>query len=305
MNSNLVTQSNDLIRNISTRNPNEKEVVDVANKKSITLAIQQKRLIIYLVSKIKPSSERLDEVSVSFSEFCEVMDIEKGGKQFELIKQAVSQLASIVFWVESENKSILCSWLNNENCYVDWENKRINLQLSNTLSPFLLNLKQNFTAYQLGFTVGFKGKYTYRLYEYLRSYMGQGNYLFPLEKFQSAIADNKYKTVTDLERRVIKKSIEEINRYSDIYVCYHKIQKHPDKRSQTTHFEFIIYEKSDKEKNAIMSKWNNVVTGADSINEQVYNPIPTKKEFKKEEKWLKKYKEKIEKDFDDNKSVDE
>lgn len=290
MNSNIITQSNELIRNITIENRN-KEIISGASRKSITLAAQEKKLILYLISKIKPNSKELETVSVTFSDFCDVMEIEKGGKQFALIRQAVSQLASVVFWIESDNKSYLCSWLNNENCIVDWENKIIHLQLSNTLAPYLIDLKENFTAYQLGFTIGFKGKYTYRLYEYLRSYLGLGHYLFPVEKFIQTITENKYQRITDLERRVIAKSVQEINEYSDIYVTYQKIFKKPGKRSRTTHFEFIIEEKAKEEKEKIMSKWNDVVSGADAINAQTVNFIPTKKALKQEEEWLQKYEE--------------
>lgn len=290
MNNNIITQSNELIRNINIDNKDQ-QIINGANKKSVTLAVQEKKLILYLISKIKPNSKTLESISVTFSEFCEVMEIERGGKQFELIKKAVSQLASVVFWIESDNKSYLCSWLSNENCSVDWDNKIINLKLSNTLAPYLLDLRENFTAYQLGFTVGFKGKYTYRLYEYLRSYMGLGHYLFPIEKFKKSITEGRYTKIADLERRVLNKAVQEINEFSDIIVSYQKIYKNPNKRSKTTHLEFIIDEKTEEEKDKIISKWNDIVTSADAINAQTQNFIPTKKALKQEEKWMQKYEE--------------
>ena len=44
------------------------------------------------------------------------------------------------------------------------------VKLDNDMRPYLLNLKANYTSYELVYTLHFKSKYSIRLYEIVRSF---------------------------------------------------------------------------------------------------------------------------------------
>jgi plasmid replication initiation protein len=91
------------------------------------------------------------------------------------------------------------------------------------MKPYLLQLKEKFTEYELIYTLNFKSKYSIRLYEFLKSihYNKKEAYtqIIPINKFQSML-DSPYTTFKDFHTRVLKPAQKEINSYSDIVFSY-------------------------------------------------------------------------------------
>ena len=97
------------------------------------------------------------------------------------------------------------------------------------MKPFLLQLKQNFTSYELIWTLHFKSKYTIRMYELIKSI-----HFHDLEEYQREYSVEELKKLLDAEnydrwihfkQRVIDTAIEEINGFSDKNVRYETIRK--------------------------------------------------------------------------------
>ena len=270
-----IIQSNDLIRN--SQNKIDDKLVEIATQKASILSVNNKRIILYLISKIQPFDEELREVKINLYELCSILNIKPGGMQYRQIKNELLSLTCQGFCIETKEKVLFANWLDSNFTEIDINNNTITLKLSDRLKPFLLNLKENFTSFQLGYTLNFKGKYTYRLYEYLHSFENQRVYLFPIELFEEKICDNKYKSITDIERWVLNKAIKEINEFSDITISYRKIKT----KRKTTHLYFEIDTKSDKEKEKIMSKWNFLNQG-ENINQQLeMDLVPTTESLKR------------------------
>ena len=87
------------------------------------------------------------------------------------------------------------------------------------MKPFLLQLKSNFTKYELYWTLNFKSKYTIRLYELIKSIHFNETEEFrkdyTLDELRRLLDAENYKLFADFKRRVLVPSIEEINHYSD------------------------------------------------------------------------------------------
>ena len=96
------------------------------------------------------------------------------------------------------------------------------------MKPYLLQLKEKFTEYELIYTLNFKSKYSIRLYEYLKSIhyntLKQYKTQIPIDKFQK-ILDSNYTVFKDFHSRVLKPAYKEINQYSDINFEYEIITK--------------------------------------------------------------------------------
>lgn len=223
-----------------------------AQKQSFKLSVFQTKLLWLLISKINKDDKEFRTEEITFTDYCTIMNISKGGKTNQIIRDSVLDLCNKNFWIDTApGKSEVFSWIESGETEIDWNNKIIRTRLGRKLKPYYLELSEYFTSFQLGFTTEFSSKHSYRLYEYLRSYVSQEFITIKIDKAYEIFSDNTYNRVPDLERRVLNKAIEEINQYSDITCKYTKIKE----GNKVTHLTFVIKMKSDDELDRIRSTW--------------------------------------------------
>ena len=121
-------------------------------------------------------------------------------------------------WVKMPDRSeVLVSWIQDAaivplcgTVYVTF-NKRI--------APYLFDLKEQYTQYKLENVLVFKGKYTIRLYEMLRSYttkraIDEGReveVMLSLDELREKLCCSKYPRWAEFNRNVIGRAVDEIN----------------------------------------------------------------------------------------------
>ena len=96
------------------------------------------------------------------------------------------------------------------------------------MKPYLLQLNENFTQYELINTLRFKSKYSIRLYELikLKHYKELKDYQFKISVNELVERlDYNFDTFSEFHRRAIKKAIKEINLYSDKTISYELIKQ--------------------------------------------------------------------------------
>ena len=247
-----------------------------AEKQSLSLTVYQKRFLLLLISHINKDTKEFAIENIGFDNYCEIMNIPIGGNTHQKIKSSILDLCNKNFLVDtSPTKTEVFSWIDASETEIDWENKTITTKLGKKLKEYYIGLSEQFTSFQLGFTVGFRSKYSYRLYEYLRSYANQGIINIRVEKAYEIFCDNKYTLLTDLERFVLKRALEEINEHSDIHVTCSKIKS----GRKTTHLAFNIKIKPDNELEALRLKWagskqhSTAQLKAGSDSENMFNAI--------------------------------
>lgn len=200
----LVVKSNELIRNVR-----------------YTLSEQEQKLIIYLISHIDKNDIELKSVTINIREYCKVTGIKStGGSVINYIKNGVKELADKSWWINTD-KEILFRWIDT----VSITGENITIKLSESLIPYVLDLKENFTKYQAIEALALKGKYTIRLFEILKSYQWQGKLVIKLDELRELInCVDKYRAYKEFNRNVLKYSINEINSYTDLQVEYTTIK---------------------------------------------------------------------------------
>ena len=211
----LVVKSNTLIRNVRSLR--------------YDLSITEQKLIIYLVSKLCAEDKDFKKVKFSVAEFCDVCGIQKSGREYERVKSSIKQLRDKSYWIKNENEEILFAWIDTAKI-VKYE--QIELILSEALRPYLLELRKNFTSYQLINVLCLKSKYSIRLYEIFKSYLWIGKWEVNINEFREMIyLNDKYKLYKELKRNVIEPSIAEINKYTDLTIEYEtlKVGRNVDK----------------------------------------------------------------------------
>lgn len=191
-----------------------------------SLSTQQQKILLYIISQIEPWHEEFTLYSFEIKEFCKVCGIEPKGDMYNLIKAQIKDIADKSLWIETENGETLVRWI--EKPYIDKKRGRIQIKLDEDMKPYLLQLKEKFTEYELIYTLNFKSKYSIRLYEYLKSLhfdkFKEYTKTIPIATFQRLL-DSTYKEFKDFHTRVLKPAQKEINLYSDIIFDYELIKQ--------------------------------------------------------------------------------
>lgn len=195
---------------------------DLIKKSHFSLSAQQQKIILYLISKIKPNDDSFCTYSFSISEFCEVCGISLSGGNYTSVKNQIKAIADKSMWLEIDNGkgSTLVRWIESPKIFYD--SGMIELRLNEGLRPYLLQLKQNFTEYDFAYIVRLRSKYAIRLYELIQcihyhtgeAYCKEFSLAELVQAF-GAESDSYTDDYRAFKRRVLTPSISEINQTTD------------------------------------------------------------------------------------------
>lgn len=201
---------------------------ELIQKSRFSLSVQQQKIVLYLISQITQFDEDFKLYEFSIPEFCKVCGIDyTSGKNYQDLKAAIKDIADKSLWIKiDEDEETLLRWI--EKPYINKKSGTIRIRLDEDMKPFLLQLKKNFTQYELLWTLHFKSKYTIRLYELIKSihFRELESYTreYKLEELKRILDADKYTTYQTFKTRVLIPAVEEINSFSDKNVEYEPIK---------------------------------------------------------------------------------
>jgi len=201
---------------------------EIIQKSRFDLTVQQQKIMLYLISQISPSDDDFKEYEFSIPEFCRTCGIAYNGRSFKELKAAIKEIADKSMWIYiAEKKSRLIRWIATPS--IDEGTGTINIKLDENMKPYLLQLKEHFTTYELLWTLNFKSKYTIRLYEYIKSvhYHKEEIYIFicAINELKGVMNAERYKDYKNFKMRALLPAIEEINKCSDEDIQFEEIRQ--------------------------------------------------------------------------------
>lgn len=199
-------------------------------KARFSLTAQQQKLILYLIAHIQPWDEDFKVYNLNVLEFAKVCGLELGGgKDYTELKEQIKKIADKSMWIllEDGDSEALVRWI--EEPVIRKNSGTIHLQLNRHLKPYLLQLKECYTEYQLIYTLHFKSKYSIRLYELVCSIhfheLEEYKRVFTIDQLRKLLDCESYKDYRNFKRAVLEKAIKEINNYSDKTITYEQITR--------------------------------------------------------------------------------
>lgn len=210
-----------------TREQQENYVVksnDLIQKTRYNMTVQQQKLILCAISKIKYGDPPDTRYQLSIDEVCSVMGLEydTGGIYYKRIKDDLVKLTTRI-WVQFPDKSEgTVSWLSD--AYIIPLSGTVEIKFHEKMEKYLFELKNRYTQYQLCEVLTLKSKYSIRLYELLRSYLTQDDLRdgrekeisFPVDDLKEILFCETYKRWVDFDRYCLRKAVDEINKTSDV-----------------------------------------------------------------------------------------
>lgn len=186
------------------------------------LTATEQKIIIYLISKIMADDKDFKRVRMEIRDYCALANIERSGDTYKRVKDSIETLSDKSWWIKYDKGERLFRWIDT----ADLEHESyVDIVLSESLRPYLLELRENFTKYELINVIVLRSKHSIRLYEIFKSHLWLHKWKVSLEEFKEILSlSDKYDDYRNLRRKVIDPSVKEISKYTDISITYEPIK---------------------------------------------------------------------------------
>ena len=191
-----------------------------------SMSLQQKRIMIWLVSQIKPEDIDFKEHVLGVKELIEICNLsgESAYKELKNITFSLIEKGIRILDVNSPDKDVetQVSWLSS----AKYDLGEVRLAFSPELKPYLLQLKDKFTAIDISDLMQFKSVHAIRIYELLKQYYNIGERTLSIEEIKQCCGvPDRLKKYSDFEKKLLLISQREINEKSDIRFEFERLKK--------------------------------------------------------------------------------
>jgi len=205
------------------------------------LSLAEQRLILQVVSMIDKDDEDFKDYYVSISDYLDLVG--SNSNNYYQVKKFTEELLKKPLHIPLQDGNFLaCNWFSSI-VYLS-EKGAIVCRFDPHLKPYLLQLKNRFTAYRLENVLKLKSKYSIRLYEVLKRYENIRETKMSLDNFRKYLAIPKTYKYNDIRKQILQPSQEEFKKYTDIIFEYYEIKE----GRKVVGLKFVIYQ---NEKNII------------------------------------------------------
>lgn len=194
----------------------------------------QQKLILLAIAQIKTADDKFFKYSCSVAELEEKLGVKLNETR---IKDLAKDILRKPLEIKEKGKWIGCNWFSAFIYYTDAA--RFEFEISPTLTPYLLNLKEHFTTFNIEQAIKFSGKYTTRFYQFLIQAQHQQakKRTFVLEELYELLQlPPTFREYKHFKSKVLEPSLAEINAKSDIKTAYE-----PTKKLRKKVLEITIY----------------------------------------------------------------
>jgi plasmid replication initiation protein len=199
----------------------------------------------------------------SVAEFCKVIgaDDDSGGN-YAYIKNTLKRLRDRSVWVTLDDGSeTTLAWISKVTA--NKQSGLVKIRLDDDMKPYLLDLQENFTQYNLIYTLAMRSQYSTRLYELLKSYQYKKYVIFDIEELKRLLFAENYKNGKDFRKRVLDTAAREINKLADIWVTYELIKE----GRKFVEIRFDIHQKDVRDRISSWTQINAIVDAQMTLKE--------------------------------------
>lgn len=216
--SNLVKMDNDLLR------------------AKTDLNITQLKIILSIISAIKAEDKDFYRYRFAINDFLlAIYQSKNKSKNHDFIKKQIKSLLKKTLEIKTETGTILCNWLSgatiNTQGFVD-------IEVYSDLTPYLLQLQEQFTTYKLEHVLTLSSLYAMRIYSLLKQYETTGTCIISIEDFIYILNIKESYSNSNIKKQIIVPAQKEISAKTDITFTF-KFEKYYGRKFQNIIFEII------------------------------------------------------------------
>lgn len=234
------------------------------------MTIMEQKLLRTIVSEIRMDDIELNDYMINVSDFKELTKTAHKDI-YNQLDEATTKLMRRIIEIRDVDKKGKRSFkkltIMTKAEYKEGEGQ-IFIRLNDEIKPYLLELKNQFTQYQLKYVMQMKSVHALRVYELLKQYENTATRKREFEIGELKIilgVEDKYSAFKDFEKYVLAVAKKEINTLTDIEIDYKKIYQGRGKK--VVGIEFSIDTKITDEKKYVT--WLNESYDITSIKSKV------------------------------------
>lgn len=221
MENNLVVKANKLVEARSRLSRNEQKV------------------LLHAISKLDHIEQTsFNTIEMDIKEFAELIEVK--GKMYEELRDIVRGLRKKEVIIDTPEKEYITGWLSS--ITLNKGTGKMKIRFDEDLVPYLLQLKEHFTRYELKNILYLKSIHAIRLYELLKCWEYRKKpWKLEMDEFRRLMMlEEQYERPYDLKKRVLDPSKKDINKHTDINIDYELIEY----GRSYSHIEFTIEPKN-------------------------------------------------------------
>lgn len=207
---------------------NLKQLVVQGNKiieSHYRLSLNENKVIRAMISRIKPDDKEFEPIRFTVKELSEMMGV--SGDYYTEIKKITEGLLTRVLRIHNPQKESYLSvnWISSVEYY--YNKGCVDLRFDTTLRPYLLELKREFTAYQLQNAMQLNSTHSIRIYELLRQYVKVGRREFEVIELKKilGIQEGEYNYYNRFKERVLLTAQKELSAKTDLSFEFEEIKE--------------------------------------------------------------------------------
>lgn len=209
----------------------KKLVVSKSNKLingRYNLGLNEQKIILTMISLIDINDNEFNKVTFTIREITDLLDIPINNL-YRDIGKIIRNLRKNDIYIDERDENGIGKVI--ETSFVTtaiYDNKHglLSLEFSDTLRPYLLELKGFFTSYRLENALSLSSKYSIRIYEKLKCNEFKKSFIWSIENLKKDLILNQksYNLYSNLKQKIILIAMNDINKKTDIKVTFEEIK---------------------------------------------------------------------------------
>ncbi|AFT72948.1 putative replication initiation protein [Alteromonas macleodii str. 'English Channel 673'] len=185
---------------------------------SYQLSARAQKLMLCCVAKLNPKDKPKPEMSITASEYAEILGMEMSDDVYRDLHAAADALFDAYISIREDDATMRYRWVQEDAVKHSGEGT-VTLMWSNRILRHLHDLNRDFKSYHIKNIANLDTGHAIRLYELLIKFESTGWREMSLEGFKASmgIAD-KYPSYGELNRRVITPAVKQLNKSSNLTV---------------------------------------------------------------------------------------
>lgn len=191
-----------------------------------TMSLQEAKLIRLLITQIAKNDKDFKTYCINIQELAKFLEV-SDNNLYRDIRNICQSLMTRTIKIQNGSQWKIFQWLQ----LAEYDGHgTVTLMLSNQIAPYLLQLNECFTQYQLKNILAMKSFYSIRLYELLKLTIEEDKkkkmeYTFSIQTLRKYLeCENKFKQIGQFKDKILDIAVRDISGYSE-YNCRYECKK--------------------------------------------------------------------------------
>lgn len=206
------------------------------------LSIQEQRIILLLISKIRPEDVNFLWYKFQIRDFARFIGIETSRGIYVDVRKAVRKMMKRLVTIDRKGENMDLHWIESA---AYGEKGFVKIRLNQDLKPYLLRLTTHFTKYYIGYVLHLRSTYSIRIYELLKRFENLREVSFEVDRLKHVlgVSEDEYKLYGHFKNKVILVAQRELLEKTDIAFTFEETKT----GKKITGIRFVIVPNEPKE----------------------------------------------------------